>query len=719
MNRIAVKSALSAGKSVTLKLRMRGFDGWETERTIQTLTVPAGGEIPVAIAPASFALQPFGSTAEARLVLEFLNGDRTIREESAPLHVTFSKDSSVVYYSTDTSAATVSLAAMHMSEADGLPLPGDLLRERDEIDTRPAAVRQEIAMRIVQAAIEPRGRYKTSDGFVSIEEAVRNGNPDAPAGIPATTRGATTTLLPQNWISPLDGEFNVVGDCPTGLTDTRGNCITDPNFPKKLECFSWDIKSFRDNNQGEKFLRTNDSRGGLWNRQQARYARFTNVLFAYDPATKRLSGDGIRASSDHFSTLGCGWMPYGLDTTGQRAYGLTILNSNEVRRNPDPYYDHFDLTIGEQPIIVANKNVSDALVVHRLVENPNDPVMTYTVGAESPQTRSAAVAGQVLFQLGSALDEAMRRDRTRLSGPKTIGLFSQTPCDTADSVVRSCTDPTPVRSDACNHPRLPEIYFGISAKFETCAGGEKKMIAPAEWETGELAEEYHTTRDKFVIAHEVGHAIERIVAGTPEPEPGQSADAAAIANNAGYGGDNLDAEKDICACRQVTLARPTHCLQGKGRQMTARQEGWAHFVATATFNDRAPEGGSFPQTFVYYKEFLQTNGAISNFPYPVNLGTPPKWMETNCNETMAGRGTEYDWAAWFWRAYRQNSDRPQYAFADWNDIFRGACVTAGACLQTNVYERYDAAAKAKFGTNDPKYTKTFLQTAGEAGVGHP
>jgi hypothetical protein len=550
---------------------------------------------------------------------------------------------------------------------------------------------------------------------------VRNGNPDAPAGIPATTRGATTTLLPQNWISPLDGEFNVVGDCPTGLTDTRGNCITDPNFPKKLECFSWDIKSFRDNNQGEKFFRTDDSRGGLWNRQQARYARFTNVVFKYDPATKRLSGDGIRASADHFSTLGCGWMPYGLDTTGQRAYGLTILNSNEVRRNPNPYYDHFDLTIGEEPIIVANKNVSDALVVHRLVENPNDPVMTYTVGAESPQTRSAAVAGQLLFQLGSALDAAAVRDPSRLGQPKTIHLLSQTPCNTTVgkfAVARSCSDATPVQSDACTQYNQTS-YFGVSAKFETCPDGTKKLIAPEEWQTGELAEEYHTTRDKFVIAHEIAHALEQIVGGAPEPKPDQDPESAAAVNSAGYIDDKLEAEKDICACRQVTLARPTHCLQGKGRQMTARQEGWAHFVATATFNDRAPEGGSFPQTFVYYKEFLQTNGAISNFPYPVNLGAPPKWMETHCNETMAGRGTEYDWAAWFWRAYRQNSDRPQYAFADWNDIFRGACVTAGACEQTNVYKRYDAAALAKFGAFDDRYLLSFKQSAVDSGVPHP
>lgn len=144
----------------------------------------------------------------------------------------------------------------------------------------------------------------------------------------------------------------------------------------------------------------------------------------------------------------------------------------------------------------------------------------------------------------------------------------------------------------------------------------------------------HTTADAFTIAHEIGHAV--------------AGDAAIPLGNAYAAPASGD-----CSCAHVVDGNRVHCLQSRDQLVTTFAEGWAHFVATRTMNDK----GSTAR-FTYYKDALRKNfvGATLVFapPFPVRASAPHTdpltgetgWARTYCPAPTTS--SEQDWLTFLW-----------------------------------------------------------------------
>jgi len=133
---------------------------------------------------------------------------------------------------------------------------------------------------------------------------------------------------------------------------------------------------------------------------------------------------------------------------------------------------------------------------------------------------------------------------------------------------------------------------------------------------------------KFLIAHELGHAIvHRWINYHP---------------NASY---SLNTGGANC-----TTSQTSHALHSKEYQSAALTEGFAQFYATAAWNSEGQTGGWFRYYKDYYKNGSVTNVNVENG----NTGGATRYMEKNCSGSDAGRGVELDWMRAFWD-YRTNS----------------------------------------------------------------
>jgi hypothetical protein len=146
----------------------------------------------------------------------------------------------------------------------------------------------------------------------------------------------------------------------------------------------------------------------------------------------------------------------------------------------------------------------------------------------------------------------------------------------------------------------------------------------------------------------------------------------------------VDGENPRCGCQHVDAANALHCLQSIERSGPAQGEGFAQFYASRGWN--TPTEADC--TFVYYKEFLDTNCHANSVCTPVSAGgttlqsnlppvrvdcaNPVKWRNTYCPVSEAAEfGTELDWMQFY---YSLNTN-PQMRFP-MSDIFlmyRHAC----------------------------------------------
>lgn len=155
---------------------------------------------------------------------------------------------------------------------------------------------------------------------------------------------------------------------------------------------------------------------------------------------------------------------------------------------------------------------------------------------------------------------------------------------------------------------------------------------------------------KHVVGHEIGHHIGYHLAAGPN-----SVDYSADGCNGGYWGmtDTCTLPQECRCTPHVVSANSLHCLQSREYAGDAAQEGWAHFYATAIFNE-----GSNAGSFTYYKEFWTYGGTINPplLNYEVST-TPVTWLELFCmgvpipagNQT---RGTQLDWQYFFYNLHR-------------------------------------------------------------------
>lgn len=180
----------------------------------------------------------------------------------------------------------------------------------------------------------------------------------------------------------------------------------------------------------------------------------------------------------------------------------------------------------------------------------------------------------------------------------------------------------------------------LDLQTDSCAPGSTLFIGPATKVGPPPGKELPPqSQSKFIVAHEFGHVLQFVAA----PQAG------------GEGYPILNGIPDSCECRHVTVANQKHCLQSLERPGDVRKEGFAHFIATRTFNDVTDPN----PTFVYYKEFLVPvcppganctpfHGRFSQMPpIPVSASRAALWRNRNCPGDPSF-ATEFDWLNFYW-----------------------------------------------------------------------
>ena len=165
-------------------------------------------------------------------------------------------------------------------------------------------------------------------------------------------------------------------------------------------------------------------------------------------------------------------------------------------------------------------------------------------------------------------------------------------------------------------------------------------------------------QEKFVIAHEIGHWLALCA---PWASGGSWA--------ASYTYEPL-----VNLCDPTTIAGGgddgRHSLRSAEYSSGAMVEGFAHFVATAAFNN---PGDSLPiGWFRYYKGLVDdsVSGDLVSNGYLVAAPNGPiggvnRWVETQCGADFANTAgaevsTELDWMRFFWEYITAPGDQPTF-----------------------------------------------------------
>jgi hypothetical protein len=145
---------------------------------------------------------------------------------------------------------------------------------------------------------------------------------------------------------------------------------------------------------------------------------------------------------------------------------------------------------------------------------------------------------------------------------------------------------------------------------------------------------------KFVVAHELGHVLERKNFST------LGSDYAA--------GD--DPSESLCRCDHVTNSNQTHCLQSRELYGTGYMEGFAHFFATQLYNERDGVGC----TFVYYKQFKHATLGVIQPPMAMNCGFAYGYRDHQCTPPAQGgahTAVELDFLRFLWNLHSAGPNR--------------------------------------------------------------
>ncbi|MCH9681973.1 MAG: hypothetical protein K0V04_11105 [Deltaproteobacteria bacterium] len=163
----------------------------------------------------------------------------------------------------------------------------------------------------------------------------------------------------------------------------------------------------------------------------------------------------------------------------------------------------------------------------------------------------------------------------------------------------------------------PGLNFSVAPTTPCSGGGNCYQNGPKKLNI-ETTNGSHL--NKFLIAHEIGHAVMHDTLG-----------AAAISDcNFSTGGANCQA--------------PNHAMRSKEHNSCALVEGFAHYFAAAVWN------------FDTGTDCWFTYWSPNNTPVSCELGTtnyPLRQLETQCLPSWIGKGTELDWMRALWD-YNQN-----------------------------------------------------------------
>jgi hypothetical protein len=148
---------------------------------------------------------------------------------------------------------------------------------------------------------------------------------------------------------------------------------------------------------------------------------------------------------------------------------------------------------------------------------------------------------------------------------------------------------------------------------------------------------------KNVIAHEIGHQVQRKLNGVPArlyrfknglPCDDYLTDSQCQADDVTIGAS--------CRCEHIVSSNRLHCLQSRETMTATDAEGFGHFIAARIWNN-ANDGDC---SFNYYKEFRELGGVVKLPPHKVDCQAATRWRDNQC--FASDRGTEYDWLQFFW-----------------------------------------------------------------------
>ena len=241
---------------------------------------------------------------------------------------------------------------------------------------------------------------------------------------------------------------------------------------------------------------------------------------------------------------------------------------------------------------------------------------------------------------------------------------------------------------------------------------------------------FHTTVDKFVVGHELGHMQQHWSTGsvtTRYPLQDGTSDPA-------------------CRCESVVSSNQGHCLNSREYLSTAQSEGWGHFFASKVMNDFTSITPASPGAFGYYKElwtdaFDTYGNHIVKLPpsqTAVSPLSPVKWRNRHCGAPEFG--SEWDWLTFLTNLHTQGTTK--WTMAEISDVWQRACGTPGVKCDdaeltwaaTSVVRKdfppdggpdgapvlphtvagipVDAAAKTRFGATSAKYVNWLSQANG-------
>jgi hypothetical protein len=151
---------------------------------------------------------------------------------------------------------------------------------------------------------------------------------------------------------------------------------------------------------------------------------------------------------------------------------------------------------------------------------------------------------------------------------------------------------------------------------------------------------------KFQIAHQIGHAqLDDTLLYLPTFE-------------------FTDATHALCRCEQIIGGGSNQCTQSLENYDDALYEGFAHFFASAAYNDRDDSDCQF----VDYRPLSVLFGVIDP-PAPIDCAASFAWRDTYCDDEPT-TATSLDFMRFLWRLYAVGPDR--LSAATIKEIFHAA-----------------------------------------------
>lgn len=609
------------GKELKIFVSTLGFDGWSVRRQIGSW-VADGPSKTLDLDLFSLPLRPVGSSAEVRLEVEFASLD----PDDAERRVRIPSTPFEVAYNPDDSEAyfgpTSTIVAIQYASALALAgKPVDVTKVNSLVASaaKDQAARDTVMGLLYSNGGKLDGRVTRVDGTtMTIATAGRADFEGSPESRGEKGSNTPTITLPGAWLKP-----QTIDPAPTPT----------PGKPTKMIFMQWSTMSFRDSDFGESALPGPNSPPSLFPSRGRAPMSYGKVRgFLYKNGTNYTVPD--TANGYDYSLNSAGFVV-------EEARGTKILLA----------FPHMAFGDGAHDVFLDQDPFIDTQQLDLKTPDPVAFLMTH----ESPNTRTGAVIGAMMTTQGITMPKT-------LYGHPGSGCPSVTAKDPATGLQ--------VPAEACADRN--NVYLGRNIHQDRGdRTGTTRVIVEGE-----------TTSDKYVIAHEFGHAVEFATNG-------------GMAGAVVYGPDAFDGP--LCGCDHIESANTLHCLQGRATSGAAYTEGFAQFIATATMNRDVKKEAAF----VYYKEMLRpsTNPTIFGNvvikpPFRIRAGVPMAWQRTRCaSGEVANYSTEYDWLTYLWGIH-QRETTGSVPFDTWMQIVRSGWCRGATCNSSGE----DGAGHISWGT---------------------